>query len=187
MNRLMVVVLGLGAVGACTKDAPPPAPSPESPERAVTIETLRASEARALSREVPTCRNARPIFDGMVQVNSDAFTQSVERDGEFAEEPMQGLDAVVARARRFQFTLDYPFEKPFTGTIQGDLTVRKAVSAIRAGFRSMYRASTVRDIPGVLNRHVTGEYGEAFHDIDDLVIEGIDVCDDHTLRISIGS
>ena len=37
------------------------------------------------------------------------------------------------------------------------------------------------------NKDVTGPYGRAFHIMDDLVIEGIDLCGDDFLSITIGS
>ncbi|MCU0698749.1 MAG: hypothetical protein MUC96_19785 [Myxococcaceae bacterium] len=183
MVRLLLVVVVV--VCGCKKEPQPePAVAPTPP---AIVEQIRASEARALEREPPPCDNARVVFDGVVNVKDDRFTHVVEQEGNFFEEPWPDLDVVVARARRFQFTLEYPFEKAFTGELQGELTARKAITAIRAGFRTMYGASTVKEIPGMLNKQVTGPYGEAFHALDDLVIEGIEVCDDHTLRVSIGS
>lgn len=74
-------------------------------------------------------------------------------------------------------------EKPFAGKI----TLRAVIDAIRAGFREMYEGAKVGDIPGMMNKDVNGAYGNAFHDIGDLVIEGIDLCDGDVLEISIGS
>ncbi|MDX2011148.1 MAG: hypothetical protein SFW67_13195 [Myxococcaceae bacterium] len=180
MRRLLLVVVVI--VCGCKKE-----PQPEPAVAPAIVEQLKASEQRAIERERPACGNAKAVFDSSVRVNDEGFLHLVERGGDFVEEPIPGLDVVVARARRFHFTLDYPFEKPFTGEVQGELTLRKAITAIRAGFRTMYGASTVKEIPGMLNKQVTGAYGESFHDIDDLVIEGIDLCDDHSLQLSIGS
>jgi hypothetical protein len=185
MRWVLVVALLTG--WGCKKEPVAVASAPAKASAEAIVEQLRASEERAIRRERPVCQNAKVLLEGFVQVNADTFITGVERNGDFVDEPIQGLDVVVERARVFRFTLDYPFEKPFEGTIQGDLTLRKAISAIRAGFRAMYGASTVTPIPGMLNKQATGAYGEAFHDIDDLVIEGLELCDDHTLRVSIGS
>ena len=37
------------------------------------------------------------------------------------------------------------------------------------------------------NRDVRGPYGQAYHVMSDLVIERIELCDDQTLDIAIGS
>ena len=51
----------------------------------------------------------------------------------------------------------------------------------------MYEGSTEREVPGLMNKDVTGKYGRAFHVISDLVIERIELCADNSLSISIGS
>lgn len=73
------------------------------------------------------------------------------------------------------------------GTIDGDLTLRKAIDAIRGGFRSMYGKAKVQALPELDNAQVDGPYGRAFHDIGDLYIESIVLCGGDTLQISIGS
>jgi hypothetical protein len=93
----------------------------------------------------------------------------------------------VSSAPELRFTLDYPFEKPFTGTVTGALTLRRIIDAVRAGFRTMYQGTTEREIPGMANKDVRGAYGKAFHVIGDLVIEEIQLCDGKTLEIGIGS
>lgn len=90
-------------------------------------------------------------------------------------------------ATELRFTLDYPFEKPFEGVVSGKATLRRTIDAIRAGLRKTYEGTTVRDIPGMVNKDVTGPYGKSFHVIEDLVIESIELCDGAQLRIFIGS
>lgn len=103
------------------------------------------------------------------------------------DEAIPDLDRVISTAPRIEFTLDYPFEKPFTGSITGDITLRRIIDAVRSGFRHMYEGTTQRDIPNMYNKDVNGPYGRAFHVIGDLVIERIDLCDGGRLDILIGS
>ena len=101
--------------------------------------------------------------------------------------PIDGLDRELSSKPQVRFTLDYPFQKPYAATIPAPVTLRHIVEAIRAGFRTMYASTKQRDIPGMENKDVTGPYGRAFHAIDDLVIEQIDLCESGALDISIGS
>jgi hypothetical protein len=59
---------------------------------------------------------------------------------------------------------------------------------VRAAYQTMYRGVTIEDVPNLDNKRVRGDYGEALHVIEDLVIETISI-DDATgaLDISIGS
>jgi hypothetical protein len=107
--------------------------------------------------------------------------------GEASRPPGRLAENVISPAKSVRFTLDYPFERPFTGVVTGEITLRRTIDAIRAGFRKMYEGSTQRDMPGVANKDVTGTYGQAFHVIDDLVIETIELCADDSLSIFIGS
>ena len=132
----------------------------------------------------------REIYDGSITVNDDGYTHTVERGDDWVEVEIEDLDQRVTRNPILKFTLDYPFEKPYEGTIVTDAgaSLRQIIDAIRAAYRMMYRGASIEDIPNLLNKRVQGDYGEAIHAIDDLVIEGIAV-DDETgeLEIIIGS
>jgi hypothetical protein len=112
---------------------------------------------------------------------------SVEHEGEYALAPIEKIDDVIPNVTKLKFTLDYPFEKPFTGEVSGKITLRKIIDAIRAGFRTMYAGAVEKPIPGMMNRDVRGKYGASFHAMSDLVIEGIELCEGGVLDISIGS
>jgi hypothetical protein len=113
--------------------------------------------------------------------------QSVERGSDFVDETIPNLDRVISKAPKLDFTLDYPFEKPFKGSVSSPLTLRRIIDAVRAGFRHMYEGTTQRDIPHMVNKDVSGAYGKAFHAITDLVIENIQICGGTRLDIGIGS
>jgi len=130
----------------------------------------------------------REIFDGSIPVSDDGYTQAVGEDDEVEEVP--DLDKRVSAAPILRFTLDYPFEREYHGQVVTDAgaTLRQIIDAIRAGFRAMYRGTTTEDIANLENKRVRGDFGEAYHVIDDLVIEGISLDDaTGTLDISIGS
>jgi len=132
-----------------------------------------------------------PIVIAVYRVSIDAaasdYVHPVERGEDFVDEPIGGLDRIVSKASRVQCQLDYPFEKPFAGDVTGEITLRRTIDAIRAGFRKMYEGATQRDIPGMYNKDVAGPYGRSFHAIEDLAIERIDLCGDESFSISIGS
>jgi hypothetical protein len=107
---------------------------------------------------------------------------------DYVEEDIAGLDRVVSAAAQLRFSLDYPFDKSFQGTVTGRITFRNIIDAVRIGLRKMYEGTSQRDIPGIVNKDVTGPYGRAFHVIGDLVIERIEICNENgTLEIAIGS
>lgn len=49
----------------------------------------------------------------------------------------------VGSAPRIDFTLDYPFEKPFSSSITGDLTLRRIIDAVRSGL--IHRSDLLSD------------------------------------------
>jgi hypothetical protein len=152
------------------------------------VAQVRRSEDLAIERNAAReCERPTTVYDGSIAVNSSDYLHSVERGEDFVDEPIDGLDRVVTKSARVRFTLDYPFERPFDGVVTGEITLRRTIDAIRAGFRQMYVGTTEREIPGMYNKDVNGPYGRAFHAIDDLVIERIDLCADDTFLIGIGS
>lgn len=132
-------------------------------------------------------RECVTVYKGGVRVNASDFVHMVERAGSYAYEPIEGLDRAFTKSTIVRFTLDYPFERPYQGVVTGDVTLRRTIDAVRAGFREAYEGTEQRDIPGMENKDVNGSYGRAFHVIDDLVIESIELCGDGTLSIFIGS
>jgi hypothetical protein len=127
------------------------------------------------------------IYEGSIEVDSLDYLEPVELADAQVERTIPNLDRVISTAPRIDFTLDYPFEKPFNSAITEQLTLRRIIDAVRNGFRHMYEGTTQRDIPNLENKDVTGPYGRAFHVIGDLVIEHIDLCDGRSLDVSIGS
>jgi hypothetical protein len=149
---------------------------------------IRRSEQEAAERDARrVCERPVPIFEGSITVNSSDYRHSVARGDDFVDEPIDGLNIALSKSAQVRFTLDYPFERPFAGVVTGDITLRRTIDAIRAGFRQMYQGTTQRDIPGTYNKDVTGPYGRAFHVIDDLVIQRIVLCADDTFLIVICS
>jgi hypothetical protein len=187
--RTLVAVcsLSLAACDACERKTQPlAAPTPVAKVEPAT-EILKA-EASAVKEDARrTCAHPIALFDGSISVDAKGYQHGFMRGEEYVEEELGDLDRLVTKATRVHFTLDYPFEKPFTGEVTGKVTLRRIIDAIRAGFVEMYKSADVRDIPGMMNKDVKGPYGNAFHDIGDLVIEGIDLCDGDSLEISIGS
>lgn len=185
---MRLFVIAALVLGSCRKDVPTEVAKVEVPPRVPTVDDLQASERRAMERDARReCRNAKTVYDGGARVQDTTWVHTVDQNGEYVEEAISGLDDVIAKGKSFTFTLDYPFEKPFTGRVEGELTRRKAIDAIRAGFRKMFEVSKIEDIPGMANKRVTGPYGEGFHEIGDLYIEHIELCDGSTLQISMGS
>jgi len=184
----------IAALAACQGGTKPPAiADKQSAPGAATDDgdrpaEIKQSELEAAQGELErACERPTVIYEGSIAVNANGYLHPVERGDDFIDEPIPALDRVVIASSRVEFTLDYPFEKPFAGVVTGPITLRRIIDAIRAGFRTMYEGTTQRDIPGMMNKDVTGRYGRAFHVIDDLVIEGIDLCPDGSLSISIGS
>lgn len=126
----------------------------------------------------------RTLYEGSLSV---ADADYIDPD---TEAEIENLDKRVTKQPIVGFTLDYPFEKPYEGKIVTDAgaTLRQIIDAIRGAYRTMYRGTTVEDIPNLENKRVTGEYGQALHVIEDLVIESIEI-DEKTgqLEIFIGS
>lgn len=132
----------------------------------------------------------RVIYSGGLPVDATDYRHTREVDGDYIEADVEGLDDVVSRSSLLRFTLDYPFQETFEGTVSSDAapTLRHVFDAIRAGFRTMYAGATTEDVPGLHNKVAQGVFGRAVHDIGDLVIERIEI-DDQTgeLEIGIGS
>ena len=186
MQSLLVAIIAVALLSSCrARRSTPSAHETSAAERSSEIER---SEQRAAERDADReCERPIPVYDGSIAVNSSDYVQPVAHGDDFVDETIEGLDRIVTTSTRVRFTLDYPFERPFTGVIEGEITLRRTIDAIRAGFRKMYERTTERDIPGMHNKNVTGPYGQAFHAIEDLVIERIDVCADESLSIAIGS
>jgi len=154
---------------------------------AAKIQAAETTAARDRDAARAECKNAVAIFDGSIDVSASTYVHPVERGSNFVDEPLPNLDKVITKAARVEFTLDYPFEKPFSGSVTAPVTLRRIVDGVRGGFRHMYEGATVRDIPHMENKDVNGPYGKSFHAITDLVIESIQLCDGTTLDIGIGS
>ena len=130
----------------------------------------------------------RTVFEGSIPVNASDYTQPGEEDGDEVE--IHGLDDLVTHGVRLTFTLDYPFEKPYEGSIEGEggITLRATIDAIRDAFRLLYRGAHHEALPSLHNELVEGSHGRAYHAIDDLVIELIELDDDSSaLQVFIGS
>jgi len=89
-------------------------------------------------------------------------------------EPLANLDETVSSASELTFTLDYPFDKPFSGTVAGTSPIsrRAVIDAIRAAFRAMYAAGDT--------------YGRAHQALDHLFIDRI-VLDGTELAIEVAT
>ena len=133
---------------------------------------------------------ARTLYSGDIAVAASDHRESVLRDGDCVKVDIEGLDALVTRRTHLGFTLDYPFERSYEGRVIGDggITLRQIIDAVRHGFRIMYRAASHAPIPNMHNQIVDGDYGRAFHAIEDLAIESIHLDDESgVLEIGIGS
>ncbi len=132
---------------------------------------------------------ASSIYEGSVSVARADYSHTVHDNetDKYVELPIDGLDDRVATIATLSFTLDYPFDSPFHGTVVTDAgpTLRQIIEAVRAAYRTMYRGTVAQDLPLAGNKLVTGEYGRAFHVIEDLVIESIDI-DEAAARLEIG-
>ena len=128
----------------------------------------------------------RTIYDGSIQVSGSDYTHSIEQGDDFVEVAIEDLDKPVTKRAVLQFTLDYPFEREHQGEVRtdGGATLRQIIDAIRTAYRTMYRDPVVEPIADLDNKRVRGAYGEAYHVIEDLVIEGIEL-DDETGRLEI--
>ncbi|MCE9579711.1 MAG: hypothetical protein K8W52_41720 [Deltaproteobacteria bacterium] len=192
-----LTALHVGCAGPTNDAAPAPKPAPPAPaavmppaapgtqaddEPPATPALLQESEAAASQRDAarPACTNRVAIFDGSLDVGAADYASP---DGAM----IAGLDDTVSKAPRLDFTLDYPFDKPFTGSVAGAITLRRIIDEVRGGFRHMYAGTSQRAVPGMYNKDVRGTYGRAFHVIGDLVIEHIDLCGDRWLELTIGS
>ncbi len=199
MNRLLAASFALAALSSCqacrakpsihdgapVKDMSTTKDSSEQDDISAQIQEYEQEAAARDAKRV--CERPIPIFEGSITVHPRDYQHSVARGEDFIDEPIDGLDKVLSKSAQVRFTLDYPFERPFAGVVTGDITLRRTVDAIRAGFRQMYQGTTQRDLPGTYNKEVTGPYGRAFHVIDDLVIARIDLCADDTFLIVINS
>ena len=125
----------------------------------------------------------RIVYEGSIAVARDDYLHPDE-DGERVE--VEGLDQRVTETPILRFTLDYPFERPYEGSVVSDAgpTLRQIIDAIRVAYRTIYRGTTAEEIPNLDNMHVQGDFGEAFHVIDDLVIERISI-DESAGRLDI--
>ena len=169
------VFAGLLACSKCDRQPEAPAPPPAArPDPAAELAPHR-------------CEQPQLVYRGSITVDASDYMNLVPKGDDYVDAPIEGLDRVVSTQAQLRFVLDYPFEKPFNGTVSAPLTLRRIIDAIRAGFRTMYGGATVKDIPGMMNKDVKGAYGSSFHAIGDLVIEHIDLCADGTLDIGIGS
>lgn len=132
-------------------------------------------------------------YDGSIAVDSDEYIETCydEEAEDVVEAEIEGLDDIVVERSHVKLTLDYPFERPYTTEIIGDrgITLRQIIDAVRTGFRRMYAGAAHAPIPNLPgNERVKGEFGEAFHAIHDLVIEGIIFHEEERrLEILIGS
>ncbi|MBP6633603.1 MAG: hypothetical protein KBG28_01125 [Kofleriaceae bacterium] len=131
----------------------------------------------------------RTLYEGNVSVAASDYTHSqFDQDSEESTEaPIEGLDDRVCALSRLTFTLDYPFDRPYHGEIITDAgpSLRQIIDAIRQAYRTIYRGASQQDIPNLENKLVDGDYGRAFHVIDDLVIESIHL-DEETAQLDIG-
>jgi hypothetical protein len=177
MTALVVASMTIAALSSC-----------RGPEKEDVSARIKRSEEEAVRRDGEReCASPITIYNGSIAVSSRDYLHSVAHGKDFVDEPIDGLDKVVSKSTRVRFTLSYPFERSFNSEVKGEITLRRTIDAIRAGFRKMYEGTTQRDVPGMHNKDVTGPYGSAFHAIDDLVIETLELCADDTLLITIGS
>jgi len=170
---LVAIAYSMGCKGSA--DEAPPAPvvlAPTDQRATDPLAKISDYEATAAKRdtEETKCRKPRTVYDGSIDVAANDYTHLVQRGDDYVSVPVENLDKVFSTSADVRFTLDYPFEKPFAGTVKGQLTRRNIIDAIRRGFRTMYEGTSVQDIPGMYNKDVRGPYGRSFHAIDDLVI-----------------
>lgn len=162
--------------------------TPDSSSKDDFAVQIKRSEQQAAELDAAReCERPIAVYDGSITVNRSDYLHSVARGEDFVDARIDGLDRIVSKSTRVRFTLDYPFERPLDGVVTGKITLRRTIDAIRETYRQMYKDTTQHDIPGMYNKEVTGPYGRAFHVIDDLIIERIDLCADDTFSIAIGS
>jgi hypothetical protein len=187
MRRILLICTATLALLACEAKGARPS-SQEAPSSIAS--TVARADADAAARARSRAPGAsRTIYSGTIYVSARDYTQTVKRGGDFVTAPVAGLDDVVTPEHELHFTLDYPFEKPYAGVVRSEsgITLRQIIDAVRASFRAMYQGASQRDIPGMFNKDVRGDYGRAFHVIDDLVIAEIALRDDGGLEIEIES
>jgi hypothetical protein len=130
-------------------------------------------------------------FQSSLPVAGDHYLQTVRPDeGRLLDVEIEGLDRPATSHAELKFTIDYPFPEPFHGRVRGagGVTLRHILDAVRGGFRRMYSTGTANDLPGLANKLVEGAYGRAYHAIEDLVIESIEIDKAaQCLRLGIGS
>lgn len=188
MKWLLVASVTTAALACEGRDAKPSIRDESPPPKDDVSAQIQRAEQQAAERDAErACERPIKVYGGSIMVNASDYIHPVKRGTDYVEEPIAGLDRVLSKGAQVRFTLDYPFERPFAGVVTSPITLRRTIDAIRAGFRKMYEGTTQRDIPGMLNKDVTGPYGQAVHAIDDLVIERINLCADDTLLIDIGS
>ena len=154
------------------------------------LASIQSSEAAAVEREKSRAQRKRLLclYDQSgISVAERDYMHSVEQSDESVSQEIEALDELISAGATITFTLCYPFEKPFNGVVQGEVTLRRLIDAIRGGFDTMYEGTTQRDIPGMDNKEVSGPYGTSFHVMSDLFIESIELCEGDVLEISIGS
>lgn len=119
------------------------------------------------------------IFSGCIPVASKVY------DG-----PSENQPILVPAADEATMTLNYPFPESLVLklTKESGYTKNELFDLIRDGFDVMYNGSVSTPIPGLINQNVKGEFGQSFHAIEDLVIEGIEYDDDaKEVYVAIGS
>lgn len=132
----------------------------------------------------------RTLYEGQIEVSRTDYTNPIEQGDDFVDVEIRGLDERVTSRPILRFTLDYPFERPYQGEVvtDGGASLRQIIDAVRAAYRQMYRDVTIEPIANLDNKRVRGEYGEALHVIEDLVIESIELDEQSgQLQIFIGS
>jgi hypothetical protein len=129
----------------------------------------------------------RVLYRGGLPVAASDYRHLVRVGDRHREVEIDAMDDVVTHAPSVTFTIDYPFDDWFEGSIDGanGITLREIIGAVRAAVRSMYDTAVVEDMPRLANKKVTGRYGRALHDIEDLMIESISL-DEEGRHISLG-
>jgi hypothetical protein len=131
----------------------------------------------------------RTILDAQIEAAKASYVYLADDDeGRIVEVALENLDTPVTSRAVLTFQLRYPFEKPFDGAVHGDrdggVTLRQIIDAIRAGFQSMYRDTSVEPMEKLYNVNVRGPHGRAHHAIEHLAIGPIEL-DDETGHLEI--
>jgi hypothetical protein len=79
-----------------------------------------------------TCNDRVSIYKGSIDVDAPDYVQHVMRGDDVVEEVIAGLDHVVSKAPRIDFTLDYPCRADCTELIRP----RSATGVVRPDVRS---------------------------------------------------